>query len=119
MIGGAITQLVHRNYQVMKDRGTPKPNTDIMLPVTYAVFSALFGTQSVVQIKCVAAMLSTALMNPDECNKFIACHAHPNGGSTVVCGPDIWNHWFLYLSLLVWIAFVAVWLYRLNEALSK
>lgn len=97
LVGGIMVQMLHLHHQQLLDHGRPTPNTHIILPVTYAVFSALFGTQSVVQAKCLAELLE-AMQND---------------------GEPIFQHWFTYVSLVVWIAFVSVWLYRLNEALGK
>lgn len=96
-VGGIAIQMLHLHHQKLLNEGRPTRNTPIILPVTYAVFSALFGTQSVVQAKCLAELLE-AMQNE---------------------GEPIFEHWFTYMSLFIWIAFVSVWLYRLNEALGK
>lgn len=95
IVGGPCIHLLHLRYQARQDAGRPLPHSHLVLPITYAVFSALFGTQSVVQIKCVAALLFTLGL----------------GGAL--------SEPFTYLFLGVWIVFVVVWLMRLNEALGK
>ena len=70
-----------------------------MLPVTYATFSALFGTFSVVQAKVLSELVTLQL----------------EGSSNIFWGSDAW---FTYVTLVAWLAFVGVWLFRMNEALS-
>jgi len=67
-----------------------------LLALLYAVYSALFGTLSVVFAKILAVLVSVWLNN-----KY-----------------NIWTDWFLYVSLLGWLVLMSVWLFRLNSALS-
>ena len=62
-------------------------------PVTYASFSAIFGTQAVVQAKCLALLLKL--------------------------GAEAFKHYLIYLTLVGWLCFVGVWLTRMNDALGK
>ena len=43
-------QLLHIYYQAELDAGRKKPGSDIVLPVTFALTSALAGSQAVVQV---------------------------------------------------------------------
>lgn len=97
VVGGVLIQMTHLHYQKMLDAGNPLAHSHLVLPITYAVFSALFGTMSVVQAKCLATILERNLTYCDA----------------------VFEHWFTYKCILVWLAFVVVWLYRMNEALSK
>lgn len=107
LIFGVIIQLCHLHYQKRVDEGRPLPNSESILPFTYAIFSALFGTQSVVQAKCLAELLESHALcdgsDNDDCEDYV----------------PVFAHWFTYATILVWAAFVVVWLYRMNEALSK
>jgi len=67
------------------------PLTKVMEPVMYALFSALFGSQAVVQAKCLAVLIA---------------------------GDGWYARWFTYVTLAVWLAFVGVWLFRMNAALG-
>ena len=67
-----------------------------LLPVCYAVSSALVGTQSVVQAKCLSEIVSLL---------FAGEPAH-----------EAWFTWFVLGLFLVTVGF---WLYRLNDALGK
>ncbi|KAL7449925.1 hypothetical protein ACHAWC_001929 [Mediolabrus comicus] len=69
---------------------------DTIMPIIYSVWSALFGTQSVVQAKVLAEMLA----------------AHTSGKE------NVFKSWFTYVTILIWIATVIVWLQRLNKALE-
>lgn len=67
-----------------------------LLPIVYAVSSALIGTQSVVQAKAFSELMEVWL------------------GSDV----NIWLEWFTYVVLAYFLVTVAFWLYRLNAALG-
>lgn len=95
VVGGGLHAL-HRAYQRAADEGAPWPHSAYVLPVTFAVTSALFGTMSVVFAKILAIILF-------------------EGGAGAYAGPEAW---FFYVCLLAWLAFVGVWLHRLNLALS-
>lgn len=91
------TQALWLYHQTALDRGEPKRNFATILPVTYALTSALVGTQSVVQAKCISELLELWM-----------------GG---VC--MIWGEWYTYFVLVLFLATVGFWLYRLNAALGK
>jgi len=61
-------------------------------PVAYALFSAVFGTQAVVQAKCLALLLQA---------------------------PGAFGDWLIWVTLLGWLFFVWIWLSRLNSALGR
>ena len=63
-----------------------------MEPISYACFSAIFGTQAVIFSKCLALLLKA-------------------GGA--------FSHWLIYCTLVGWLVFVYVWLKRMNDALGK
>lgn len=69
---------------------------DTTMPIIYSVWSAIFGAQSVVQAKVLAELLA----------------AHTSGKE------NVFNHWLTYVTILIWIATVIVWLQRLNKALE-
>jgi len=66
-----------------------------LMAVIYAVFSALFGTLSVVFAKLLA--------------KLVELH---------FCGANVFGHWYTYVTLLSWLVLMSFWLYRLNAALG-
>lgn len=91
-----VTWLVHKVYNFRFSRGRPLPGHKMVSPLTYAIFSAIIGTQSVVQAKCMAELVRL----------WTAEH------------EDIWKYGFTYLVVSLWIPLVAVWLHQLNKALG-
>ncbi len=55
---GVVLQTTHQVYVTAKASGKPKPYSDFLLPMTYATFSALFGTFSVVFAKILSKLLT-------------------------------------------------------------
>ncbi|KAL7548630.1 hypothetical protein ACHAWF_011908 [Thalassiosira exigua] len=98
LMGGAVVvlQIVYRKLNERKKDGRPVKHSDVVLPCVYSVSSALFGTQSVVQAKVLAELLAV----------------HGSGEE------NIFRSWFTYLTLVIWISTVLVWLKRLNDALK-
>jgi drug/metabolite transporter (DMT)-like permease len=86
----------YRRLTTMQKTGNPIKNSDTIMPCIYSVWSALFGTQSVVQAKILAELLA----------------AHTSGEE------NIFSEWFTYMTVFVWISTVVVWLQRLNNALE-
>lgn len=69
--------------------------SDTIRPLAYAMFSALFGTQSIVQAKCLASVLLLSF-----------------------AGCSQWCFWFTYVMIALWGTTVFVWLYRMGIALK-
>jgi len=67
-----------------------------LLPVVYAVSSALVGTQSVVQAKCLSEIVSLLFE-----------------------GEPAHEAWFTWFAVVLFLVTVGFWLYRLNDALGK
>jgi len=91
-----VLYLVYITLKKRKQQEDPVKYTDVSMPLIYAVWSALFGTQSVVQAKILAELLAV----------------HSAGQE------DIFRSGFTYTTIIVWIVTVGVWLKRLNDALS-
>ncbi|GMI00933.1 hypothetical protein TrLO_g12170 [Triparma laevis f. longispina] len=99
MIGLAIflhlsTNWLRAQNVLNKKSGVAKSGEDWKMtfePVCYAAFSAIFGTQAVVQAKCLALLLSA---------------------------DGAFSHWLIYVTLVGWLSFVFVWLTRMNDALG-
>lgn len=92
-----VLHFVYKKLDELKHKGKAIKNTDIIMPCVYSVWSALFGTQSVVQAKVLAELLAV----------------HSSGAE------NIFTSWFTYVTILLWIMTVLVWLKRLNDALEK
>ncbi|KAL9186813.1 hypothetical protein ACHAXT_010533 [Thalassiosira profunda] len=98
-VAGVLIVLLKIVYKKLTDRkkaNRPIKHSDTILPSVYSVSSALFGTQSVVQAKVLAELLAV----------------HSSGEE------NIFESWFTYVTLFVWIVTVLVWLKRLNDALK-
>jgi len=64
--------------------------------IIYAVFSALWGTLSVVFAKLLALLLELQAKD-----------------------MNIFSHWFTYICIICWLVLMIYWLYRLNSALGQ
>ncbi len=92
-----LLNFVYHYYDKRKRKGNPLRFSGVVIPLSYSIWSALFGTQSVVQAKVLAELL--AVHSPEE--------------------ENIFQSWFTYATIILWILTVGVWLSRLNNALSK
>lgn len=86
----------YKAIEVAENKGKPMPYSHIVKPLLYATWSALFGTLSVVNAKVLAELLRIQ-----------------------AGGHNIFTELFFYLTLIMWFITVGIWLYRLNDALSK
>jgi uncharacterized membrane protein len=92
-----ILHFVYQKLDARKKKDKPIKWSDVIMPCVYSVWSALFGTQSVVQAKVLAELLAV----------------HSNGSE------NIFASWFTYATMLLWIMTVLLWLKRLNDALER
>jgi len=86
--------LVNKCYQRRRKKNPKKEGIENKMAVIYAIFSALFGTLSVVFAKILADLLELQTK-----------------------GLQIFTHWFTYATLLSWVVLMVYWLMRLNNAL--
>lgn len=93
-IGGINT--FYKAIEVAEKKEKPMPYSRVVKPILYATWSALFGTLSVVNAKVLAELLRIQAE-----------------------GTNIFVTWFFYGTLGMWFFTVGIWLYRLNDALSK
>jgi len=82
---------LHISWIIWKDQD----GTQNAMAVVYAVFSALWGTLSVVFAKLLAQLVEFRAND-----------------------VEIFSHWFTYVTLLSWLLLMSYWLYRLNSALG-
>ncbi|GMI14166.1 hypothetical protein TrLO_g5423 [Triparma laevis f. longispina] len=92
IMGGALVVIpsFYKTLEVAEANGKPVPHTHIIKPLMYSTWSALFGTQSVVQAKVLAELL--AIQSKGEVSVF--------------------KHWFFWCTLIMWLFTVGVWLHR-------
>ena len=95
MVVGASAQLTNVIYTRRVAAGGRPPYYKKVLPLTFALSSALIGTQSVVQAKCLSEVVEQ-----------------------LGCGVVIFSFYYTFISLFLFLSQVAVWLYRLTLALS-
>ena len=99
VVSALFLHCVHKRYDKAFTKGTP---LDTCAGVD-AAFSAIFGAQSVVQAKCLAILIL-----------YYVDRSEPGG---LGFGNMFLNYW-TYDHVTTWVFFVAVWLYRMNEALG-
>ena len=127
----------HMQMRKVKEGGTAS-GPPALMPIFYAVSSALIGTQSVVQAKCFSELVELWLSGETlvSITHRRRCRHHHHGLSitrypTTACSqrdaappqrsmsPQIWVEWFTYAVLTYFLVTVGFWLYRLNAALGK
>jgi len=96
MILAAVAQVLNMLYSDLVQRGQSPPYQKKVLPVTFAMSSALVGTQSVVQAKCLS-----------ECLEQLTAHE-----------VNIFAYWYFWIALFLFVSLVAIWLFRLTKALE-
>mmetsp|Transcript_4772 Transcript_4772/g.10253 ORF Transcript_4772/g.10253 Transcript_4772/m.10253 type:complete len:583 (+) Transcript_4772:116-1864(+) len=90
-------RFLYDRLEELKSSGKPIRYSDVVMPCVYSIWSALVGTQSVVQAKVLAELLAVQSSGTE----------------------NVFESWFTYATIIVWLATVIVWLKRLNDALSK
>lgn len=93
MVGGGLT-FTYRHFRRREAEGRELPYTDTVLPVTYAMASAMVGTFSVLQAKCLSELLGRTLRGDNQLKFFFT--------------------WFV---LFLWLFLTVFWLHRMNTAL--
>ncbi|KAL7434457.1 hypothetical protein ACHAXH_007237 [Discostella pseudostelligera] len=99
LVMGILLVALDISYRILNERkrvNREVKHSDIIQPCIYSFWSALIGTQSVVHAKLLAELLVV----------------HTSGDE------NIFRSWFTYVTILVWILTVIVWLKRLNDALK-
>ncbi len=91
-----VLNKVFHHYEERKQLGMKLKHTDIIMPFSYSIWSALFGTQSVVQAKVLAELLALQSSGTE----------------------NVFAYTFTYITFIVWLFTAWIWLYRLNKALS-
>ncbi|CAM9789353.1 unnamed protein product, partial [Scytosiphon promiscuus] len=78
-----------------KHGGKPRRYSDLVMPLAYAICSAIIGTQSVVNAKCLSELLTLTFQ-----------------GDNQMGSP------FTYLVIAIWLGTTIFWLVRMNRALA-
>eukprot|EP00903_Cladosiphon_okamuranus_P006855 g6677.t1 len=85
----------YKSFKRSKEQGKPKHYSDLVMPVAYAICSAIIGTQSVVNAKCLSELLTLTFQ-----------------GENQMGSP------FTYLVMAIWFGTTVFWLVRMNRALA-
>jgi hypothetical protein len=91
----AICRGIYQSIDNKVSAGLQVKNSNLWLPLLYAITSAVLGTQSVVQAKCLSILLRATLD-----------------------GDNQLTNWFTYFVLFYWLGATSFWLTRMNKALS-
>ncbi|CAM9256286.1 unnamed protein product, partial [Ectocarpus fasciculatus] len=91
-----LLQGLYLYYVSCSDNGRPLPGSRLLIPCCYALVSAIIGTQSVLQSKCMAELLKATI-----------------GGDNQL------TNWFTYVIILGFVSGISFWLYRMNSALKQ
>jgi len=91
-----VLHVIYRRLEAKQKSGIPVKNSAVIMPFVYSFWSALFGTQSVVQAKILAELLAV----------------HTSGYE------NIFREWFTYMTVVIWFMTVVIWLQRLSNALE-
>jgi len=96
---GVTLQATHKFYERAEAAGASLPHSELVLPVTYATFSALFGTLNAVFAKILSELITLQIEQDVD----------------IFFGGDAW---FTWVSLVACVVLSGVWLFRMNEALG-
>ena len=92
-----VLHLIYKRLATMQKKGSPIKHSTVIMPCVYSWWSALVGTQSVVQAKILAELLAV----------------HTSGNE------NIFREWFTYVTIVIWMMTVVIWLHRLSDALKN
>eukprot|EP00953_Heterococcus_sp_UTEX-ZZ885_P001392 1264-Heterococcus_DN1.PRE.2 len=96
LIAAISMHMVHAHYGRRREKGSVLPATDIIMPLAYATCSAIIGTQSVIQAKCLSELLNMTFRGDNQL-------VYP----------------FTYAVTVLWLGTTVFWLVRMNKALQQ
>lgn len=88
---------LYKFHKRLEEANLPQKYTNLVIPWSFSIGSAIIGTQSVVQAKVLAELLAL----------------QSKGKERVFCS------WFTYITVIVWLTTAAVWLRQLSVALER
>lgn len=94
----AVALIMHVTYKQLKRRkeqGKSMRYSHLAMPLAYAICSAIIGTQSVIQAKCLSELITMTLQ-----------------------GDNQMGFPFTYLVIVLWLGTTVFWLVRMNRALA-
>ena len=130
-IAAAAVQAVWQMHKSAVFHGRPMRGHNTVLPVCYALSSAMVGTQSVVQAKCLSEIVSILFdgmggNTGGDADGPVDATANSSAVAALLAEPDtrgageiVFTSWFTYFVIAYFLVSVGFWLYRLQSALSK
>jgi len=97
VIAMLLLSYIYKKHKKQKLRGRKLPRTDVIMPICYSIWSALCGTQSVVQAKILAELVAVQTSGTE----------------------NIFKSKLLYITIFLWVVTASIWLSRLNNALRE
>ncbi|CAB1105483.1 unnamed protein product [Ectocarpus sp. CCAP 1310/34] len=85
----------YKSFKRSKEQGRPRRHSDLVMPLAYAICSAIVGTQSVVNAKCLSELLTLTFRGENQLGSI-----------------------FTYLVFAIWLGTTIFWLVRMNRALA-
>lgn len=61
-----LMHATYKAYQKSKEQGTSRLYSDLAMPLAYAICSAIIGTQSVIQAKCMSELLTLTFQGDNQ-----------------------------------------------------
>mmetsp|Transcript_9032 Transcript_9032/g.17034 ORF Transcript_9032/g.17034 Transcript_9032/m.17034 type:complete len:507 (+) Transcript_9032:125-1645(+) len=92
-----ILSYIYKKHKKQKLRGRQLRRTAVIMPLCYSLWSALCGTQSVVQAKILAELLAIQVSGTE----------------------NIFKSKLLYVTIILWLITAWIWLSRLNNSLRE
>ncbi|CAN0285303.1 unnamed protein product, partial [Ectocarpus fasciculatus] len=56
----------YKSFKRSKEQGRPRRHSDLVMPLAYAICSAIVGTQSVVNAKCLSELLTLTFQGENQ-----------------------------------------------------
>lgn len=91
-----VLHFIYHYYDKKKKEMNPLRYSELVLPLSYSLSSAMIGTQSVVHAKVIAELLAAQITGSE----------------------NVFTSKFTYLSIMFWFLTALIWLKRLNRALG-
>jgi len=88
---------LYKFHKRLEEANQPQKYTNLVIPWSFSIGSALIGTQSVVQAKVLAELLALQSKGKEH----------------------VFYSWFTYITVIVWLTTAAVWLRQLSVALER
>ncbi len=114
--------MLYTHYKLAKSRGTALYGANTIMPLSYAICSAIIGTQSAVQGKCLSELINMTMKGDQPCsvrrNGMLHFQSDTETAIILIKGENQFLYPFSFFILAVWIASTAFWIIRMNRSLA-